>query len=227
MSMREAKFPVGTPVRVKPGVTDPEYPDIPLGGWSGMIEEIVQEDEQTICVVEWNQSTLDQMHPVYVRRCERDNVGFQSMGLPESDLELDTGDPIAMEKPTAIVPRSLSPERQEDRIAAVFKLTSDEPLPRVSQKSIVKYYKSLIKHLRFPFQAHCSQQTGPDHVVSQPFDVVDLSDPADYDTSYGLICEARQGLKRFDFPLYRIEVQGNEAFRQLVEDYGVWFANWS
>jgi len=32
-----AKFSAGTQVRVKPGTTDPDFPDIPLGGWAQTI----------------------------------------------------------------------------------------------------------------------------------------------------------------------------------------------
>jgi len=30
-----ARFALGAQVRVKPGTTDPDFPDIPLGGWAG------------------------------------------------------------------------------------------------------------------------------------------------------------------------------------------------
>lgn len=32
-----ARFAVGAQVRVKPGTTDLDFPDIPLGGWAGPI----------------------------------------------------------------------------------------------------------------------------------------------------------------------------------------------
>ena len=34
------KFKVGDRVRVKPGVTDVDYPDMPLGGWAGTVVEV-------------------------------------------------------------------------------------------------------------------------------------------------------------------------------------------
>ena len=34
------RFAVGTSVRVKHGVTDPDFPDIPLGGWAGHVTEL-------------------------------------------------------------------------------------------------------------------------------------------------------------------------------------------
>jgi hypothetical protein len=35
-----AKFAAGAQVRVRPGTTDPDFPDIPLGGWAGTIREV-------------------------------------------------------------------------------------------------------------------------------------------------------------------------------------------
>ena len=36
------RFQVGNKVRVKPGVSDPDFPDMPLGGWSGTVTEIIE-----------------------------------------------------------------------------------------------------------------------------------------------------------------------------------------
>ena len=37
-----ARFTVGDKVRVRTGVTDPDFSDIPLGGWAGKITEVEQ-----------------------------------------------------------------------------------------------------------------------------------------------------------------------------------------
>ena len=37
------RFQVGDKVRVKSGVIDPDFPDIPLGGWSGTVTEVEQD----------------------------------------------------------------------------------------------------------------------------------------------------------------------------------------
>ena len=34
-------FKIGDKVRVKPGVIDPTYPDIPLGGWKGVVVKVM------------------------------------------------------------------------------------------------------------------------------------------------------------------------------------------
>src|SRR5579884_2107242 len=80
-----AKFSVGDRVRAKPGTTDPDFPDIPLGGWAGAITEVDQRSSPPTYLIEWDRRTLDGMHPVYRKRCERDGLGVESMWLGEDD----------------------------------------------------------------------------------------------------------------------------------------------
>ena len=54
-----AKFKVGDKVRVKQGVTDVDYPDMPLGGWAGTITEVAGSDTFAI---RWSRETLDAIH---------------------------------------------------------------------------------------------------------------------------------------------------------------------
>ena len=65
------KFAVGDKVRVKLGVRDTDFPDMPLGGWAGEITELHDDGMYT---VRWSQETLDNIHPVYRNRCERDRI---------------------------------------------------------------------------------------------------------------------------------------------------------
>jgi hypothetical protein len=41
-----SRFKSGDKVRVKHGVRDPDFPDIPLGGWSGTVKEVGQSKEE-------------------------------------------------------------------------------------------------------------------------------------------------------------------------------------
>ena len=66
-----ARFSPDDAVRVKPGVADPDYPDVPFGGWAGQVAEIEPGDPPTY-LVRWNRQALDGMSPVYRNRCERD-----------------------------------------------------------------------------------------------------------------------------------------------------------
>jgi hypothetical protein len=58
-----AKFSVGMIVRVKAGTMDPDFADIPLGGWTGTIQDVDQQARSRVYLIEWNQDTLDRMHP--------------------------------------------------------------------------------------------------------------------------------------------------------------------
>jgi hypothetical protein len=77
------RFQVGNKVRVKYGVIDPDFPDIPLGGWSGTVTEIIEHEGQINCVFKLDDRTLASIHPIYRKRCERDGLDFETMGLSE------------------------------------------------------------------------------------------------------------------------------------------------
>ena len=47
------RFRVGDKVRVKSGVIDPDFSDIPLGGWSGTVKEIEQADDEITYDIKW------------------------------------------------------------------------------------------------------------------------------------------------------------------------------
>lgn len=74
-----ARYTAGAQVRVKPGTTDPDFPDIPLGGWARTIREMDQRSAPPTYLIEWDRQTLDHMHPVYRKRCERDGLELESM----------------------------------------------------------------------------------------------------------------------------------------------------
>ena len=63
------RFEPGAKVRVKYGVTVPDFEDIPLGGWTGTIERVEQMDDQITYEITWDERTLAGMHPVYRKRC--------------------------------------------------------------------------------------------------------------------------------------------------------------
>jgi hypothetical protein len=103
-------------------VADPNFSDIPLGGWAGTIEMVEQVDDQVTYEIQWDRGTLDGMHPVYKNRCERDGLDPETMWLGEEDIEPDDGTPVPIEQPTAIKTPALSEKDQDDRVRAVFGL---------------------------------------------------------------------------------------------------------
>ena len=221
-----ARFGVGNHVRVKPGTTDPDFPDIPLGGWAGAISEVNQRSNPPTYLIEWDQHTLDHMHPVYRNRCERDDLDVESMWLGEADLEPDSGEPAVIEQPTSIVTRPLSMDDQDDRIRAIFGLTSDDPLPPVNEENLRRYHRYLRSQLSFPFQARCTVETNPFEETRYLVTVVGLLNADNFDEEEGVLCEAERQGESIELPLADLEVTINPHDRQLVEDYSYWFGNW-
>jgi hypothetical protein len=133
------RFKVGDKVRVKSGVTDTLFPDMPLGGWTGTVVETNKRKRQIDCFFKLDDRTLANLHPIYRKRCERDGLDFETMSLSEDDLEADDGIEVAIEQPTEIKTPPLSMDDQDDRIRAVFGLTHDDPLPQVSPEALMTY----------------------------------------------------------------------------------------
>jgi hypothetical protein len=100
-----ARFAAVAQVRVKPGTTDPDFPDIPLGGWAGTVREVDERSAPPTYLIEWDRHTLDHMHPVYRKRCERDGLELESMWLGEDDIEPDTGGSAIIEQPNKPPPQ--------------------------------------------------------------------------------------------------------------------------
>jgi hypothetical protein len=114
---------------------------------------------------------------------------------------------------------------EEDRIRVIFGLTSDDPLPEVTEESLRRYHRHLETHLAFPFHANYVVAKGPFEEVEYPVSVAGLSDPEDCDTDEGIRCEARQQDETVELPLIDIHVANNQHNQRLIDDYGYWFWN--
>ena len=143
--------------------------------------------------MEWNQHTLDNMPPIFRKRCERDGLEETNSWLGQEDLEADSGEPVPLEQPTQIVTRPLNKDNQDDRIRAILGLTSDDPLPEVNGESLCKYHEYLAAHLKFPFPAIYSKEIGPFQSRKCTVNVAGLVALDDYypEEGYGLLCAVR------------------------------------
>ncbi len=83
------KLAAGSEVRVKKGVTAPNRPDMPIGGWHGKVYEV----SGTICLVHWSKATLETIHSIHRERWRRDGVDFRLMWLQQDVLEVDSREP--------------------------------------------------------------------------------------------------------------------------------------
>jgi len=217
------RFQVEDRVRVRHGVMDTEYPDIPLGGWAGTISKIHRDGMYT---VRWSRETLATIHPVYRKRCERDGMVLEEYWLGDDDLEADPGGPLAIEQPGEITPKPLSAKDQDDRVRMVFGLTSDDLLPRPDEETLETYYDYLAEKLSLPFEAKYHEEGSFfDPSPARCVTVVALgSKPEDLDEDEGILCEVRTAEGEDLVPLTELELRRSDPNHQLVDDYAAWFA---
>ena len=222
------RFQVGNKVRVKYGVIVPDFPDIPLGGWTGTVTEITKHEGQINCVFKLDDRTLASIHPIYHKRCERDGLDFETMGLGEEDLELDDGTPVPIEQPTEIKTPPLSEKDQDDRVRMAFGLTHDDPLPDVSPETLMTYYRYLAANLKFPFFISYWAKSGPfsSKKVIVPISRLDPPVEDEFDQEAGLYGIGVDQDEEIEIPLAEIELKKKEANYRLISDYSYWFHNW-
>ncbi len=221
----ETKFHVGDWVRVRQRVIDSDYPDIPLGGWVGQVFEVLEGGR--LYAVRWSSETLDAIHPVVKKRCEKEGLAAEEYYLEEGDLEADPGGLLQIEQPTEIKTKLLNPEARDDRIRMVFGLTSDDPLPKVCMAALLIYHQYLTENMPFPFEGEYVAKTSPGETEQHVVKVTGLPDPNEYDCNemYGLMCEVREGRRKWQVPLIEIEVQHDRVGVEMLADYDCWFQN--
>jgi hypothetical protein len=222
------RFKIGDKVRVKYGVIDLNFPDFPLGGCSGTVTEIVRHKGQSYCVFKLDDRTLASMHPIYRKRCVRDGLDFESMGLGEEDIEIDDGNPVAVEQPTEIKTPPLSMDDQDDRIRAVFGLTHDDPLPQVSPETLTIYCEYLTANLKFPIISYYWAKTGAftSKKVAVPITRLEPPDAEEFDEECPLYGIGIDQDEKIEFPLEVIELKKNDPNNGLISDYTYWSQNW-
>ncbi len=222
------RFKIGDKVRVKYGVIDLNFPDFPLGGCSGTVTEIVRHKGQSYCVFKLDDRTLASMHPIYRKRCVRDGLDFENMGLGEEDIEIDDGTPVAVEQPTEITTTPLSMDDQDDRIRAVFGLTHDDPLPQVSPETLMTYYRYLAANLKFPFFTCYWEQSGPFTRKKVFVRIFRLDPPVaeEFDEECPLYGIGIDQDEEIEFPLEVIELKKGDPNYQLISDYTYWSNSW-
>jgi len=222
------RFKVGDKVRAKPGVNDLDFPDMPLGGRSGTITEIIEQEGQIICVFELDERTLANIHPIHKQRCENDGLDYRSMGLGQAEIEPDDGVPVPIEQPTSIVPRPLSPDDEDDRVRMVFGLTHDDPIPLVSPETLLTYYHYLSAHLKFPFFSFIWEKTGSFSRKKAMVPISRLDPPVEdeFDEDAGLYGIGDHQDEEIEFPLEVIELKKQDPNYQLMSDYTYWSDHW-
>jgi len=215
-------------VRVRAGVKDPDNPDMPIGGWCGTIVEVDAASQPCGYLIRWDQRTLGHMHPVFIKRCQRDGLEVDNMWLDESDLEVDHGELLPIEQPTALTTPALDSGNQDDRVRAVFGLTADDALPPANDNTLAGYHAFLSSRLTFPFEATIVEETEPLQFREARVTVRELLPLDECDADEGLLCEVRLPDNEDGVvPLSELEGLGSAELTQLVGDYAYWYVNHS
>ncbi|MGO8749738.1 MAG: hypothetical protein ACLQNE_27600 [Thermoguttaceae bacterium] len=216
-----SRFKVGDCVRVKPGIRDDDYPDMPLGGWAGKISEVGKRGTYS---VRWSPKTLASIHPICKKRSAIDGTVLEEHWLGEDDLEPDPGGPPAIEQPTHIMPRPLSAENQGDRVRMVFGLTSDDFLPAVDRDSLETYYDHLAKELSLPVEArYCPQAEFFNPSLLRSVIVTSLDREVAWDEDQGILCRIRTADGEEVVPLKGLRLHRSDPNFQRVDDFAAWF----
>jgi hypothetical protein len=88
------KFAVGSRIRVRKGVTAPNYPGVPLSGWLGTVSQM----SGALCLVCWSDETVAAIAPVHREQWQRDGVDSHAMWLHEKALEAGHVAPLCLER---------------------------------------------------------------------------------------------------------------------------------
>ena len=217
-----AGFAKGDRIRAKRGVVHSRYPDIPLGGWVGTVTRIAWLIPISY-EIRWAPETLAAAHPIYSKRCHRDEEKSGSYWLDEEELELDSAEQtVEMEQPTNLVSRPLSPDDEDDRIRMVFGLTSDDPLPMADEATEQRYREYLKAHLTFPFNADYWYELTQYSTADKQVTVVGLASESPVDSARGIFCEVRCEEKTEQAPLVDLDLDEDDPNCQYADDYGYW-----
>lgn len=102
----ETRFTMGTLVRVRAGVMDPDLPGVHLGGWRGTISQ-VQRGGLASYLVQWTPEALEGLKPAHQEHCKKEDLAIDKIWLLEEDLEHARGAPSPLKCKSAFAPASL------------------------------------------------------------------------------------------------------------------------
>ena len=82
------RFPVGTRVKIKEGVSSVEFPDISMQHWGG---RILKRSKRLYMLV-FDETTLHGMPREYIERCQRRQMAYRYAYLKTSEVEVNESD---------------------------------------------------------------------------------------------------------------------------------------
>ena len=86
-SSTPSKVAVGSRVRVKEGVSSPDFPDISFAGWIATIIELSGKKPNQKFILEFDDRVVAAMPPDYLARCEEQRLLYTMACLAGDQLE--------------------------------------------------------------------------------------------------------------------------------------------
>ena len=77
----------GSRVRVRTGVTMPEFPDVVCDGWTGTVSEVTGKKADAKYLIEWDESVVSAMPAAYVRQCEEKQFFYRMACFRGDEIE--------------------------------------------------------------------------------------------------------------------------------------------
>ncbi len=217
---KSGNFQVGDSVRVKDGISDPDF-GIDIGGWQGKIEKI---EKNYICIA-WDSHTLSIFPDKYISQCEKEGLDWERIYLEIEEVEPVV--PHDRENDLIQKRQQIQAKHRWDylgesgkRIGKILeRINPDDDLA-----AFEAWEKYLIKSLSFPFEAEISELQ-----IESPLqqgDKIRVYGIEGVDDLYGLIVKIGYGREAYHFPLCDIEaLDENSENYHLILDYRKWFAN--
>jgi len=78
----------GQHVKVVEGATMPEFPDLPIAGWTGLVLETTGTGAKLKVILEWDEPTQVRIPENYRAHCESQGLMHTMACLPSADLEV-------------------------------------------------------------------------------------------------------------------------------------------
>lgn len=219
----KASFRVGDAVVVNPGVMDPDNPRLSLAGWQGWVTELYPE-EGTLAF-KWDSLTLRSIPADYIRKCELEGLGWETMGLETEKVSPAT--PRDTPAETEAVYKEIRSHHRWDYLADFNPGISEllGPLGKVDELTYLHAWEGHLEQaLRFPFKARREEQfrRGPVAVG----EIVEVLGIAEVDDLYGILVNVLLDRRSYTLPLCDLEATDHSSSNyQPLNDYVVWFAN--
>lgn len=81
------KLAVGSRVRVKEGVTSPDFPDVSFAGWTATVMEFSGKKPNQKFILQFDDAVISAMPSDYLQRCEEQRLLYTMACLAADQIE--------------------------------------------------------------------------------------------------------------------------------------------